>query len=176
MVIFLRCWRDDIGRDGSAEVQGASAFAERAVAPAVGRSGGASARSWRHRGRGARNGDLAQHDLSGHAGSTSEPAASSGTPCSASGKKGKAIPYGVYDLAMNRGWVAVGIPQTESVAGRPQWSVCLSSNRCLTRRVVSRLIVRRAPRSPSAQGHGHRAAVRHHMDVTGPAVSCGPGC
>jgi hypothetical protein len=24
-------------------------------------------------------------------------------------KKGKAIPYGVYDLAMNRGWVAVGI-------------------------------------------------------------------
>jgi hypothetical protein len=24
-------------------------------------------------------------------------------------KKGKAIPYGVYDLGMNRGWVAVGI-------------------------------------------------------------------
>jgi len=27
-------------------------------------------------------------------------------------KKGKAIPYGVYDLALNKGWVAVGIDQS----------------------------------------------------------------
>ncbi|MGH2361339.1 MAG: ISAzo13 family transposase, partial [bacterium] len=29
-------------------------------------------------------------------------------------KKGKAIPYGVYDLALNRGWVAVGIDHDTS--------------------------------------------------------------
>ena len=32
-------------------------------------------------------------------------------------KKGKAIPYGVYDLAKNRGWVSVGVdPDTASFA------------------------------------------------------------
>ena len=60
-------WRGTAG-NGSAEVSNAEAFAERAIAPAVGRGGIAGPRLWWRNACRARNRHIAQHDSPRHEG------------------------------------------------------------------------------------------------------------